>query len=90
MKHVMLAAALLGLVSLSSGCVHPRFAGDIARAAIVTAAIVGTAAIIAEHDAHMHYEACGCPRQWHEDHWVYYYGGWWEYYDPGAGAWYHY
>ena len=69
---------------------HPHVVGDLARGAVFTAAVLGTAAIIAAHDAHFHYETCGCARQWHEGHWVYYYNGWWEYYEPGDAAWYHY
>jgi hypothetical protein len=55
-----------------------------------TAVIVGTAAILAHHDAHMHSEYCGHYRRYYDGHWVYYYDGHWEYYEPGGGRWYYY
>jgi hypothetical protein len=78
---------LLALGGMTLGCT-PRMFGDIARAAVFTAAVVGTAAVLAEHDAHFHGEACGCPRQWHDGHWIFYYGSGWEYYDSQNGVWY--
>jgi hypothetical protein len=98
MKRAFVILALAGLVSLGIGC---RFHGGLyvpvapiaytAANVAVTAAIVGTAiALTTPHDAHVHWESCGCPRQWHEGRWVYYYGGSWEYHDPGTGYWYHY
>jgi hypothetical protein len=83
---VFVAVALLGLVA---GC-SPRMAGHVVGAAIVTAAVVGTANAIAQHDAHFHHYNCGCPRHWHDGHWVYYYQGGWEYYDRYSGVWYRY
>jgi hypothetical protein len=81
--------AVLAVLALLVGC-SPRMAGHLVGAAIVTAAVVGTAHAIAHHDAHFHHYNCGCPREWHDDHWVYYYHGGWEYYDPHDGVWYRY
>ena len=85
-----LSAVLLGSAA-SSGCiVTPRAANNLAAAAIWTAAIAGTVLILEAHDDHYHYESCGHYRRWHEDRWVYYYGGSWEYYDEGNGQWYYF
>ncbi|MCC6750791.1 MAG: hypothetical protein IT371_24250 [Deltaproteobacteria bacterium] len=88
MKRIVLAVALV--FSLSSLACHPRMIGAMAGAAIVAAAIVGTAAVLSYHDGHYHAEYCGHERRWHGGRWVYYYGGHWEYHDPEAGAWYYY
>jgi len=80
---VLLVVGLLG----SAGC-GPRMVRGLVGAAIVTAAVVGTAHAVAHHDAHYHHYNCGCLREWHHDHWVYHYQGGWEYYDPQAGVWY--
>ena len=86
MKKLVLASALaLALVAPATGC-HPRMLG----AAIVAGAILGTVAIMAAHDAHMHSEYCGHHRQWHSGRWVYHYHDHWEYYDDGTGQWYYY
>ncbi|HYU14854.1 MAG TPA: hypothetical protein VEL05_02230 [Candidatus Acidoferrum sp.] len=86
------ALALAG--TLASGCVmSPRTAnsiGNLAVAALWTAAVVGEIALLADHDAHYHHDHCGHYRRWYGGHWVYYYGGHWEYYDDGAGSWYYY
>ena len=91
-KSVLLAAALAGV--LASGCVvSPRVAhnvGAVASAALWTAAIAGTIVIMAIHDDHYHDEHCGHYRRWHDERWVYYYGGHWEYYDEPAATWYYY
>jgi len=81
-----LAVALCG-----AGCfVDARAVGPVARAALWTAAIVGTAVIIELHDEHQHHEACGHYRRWHDERWVYYYEERWEYYDEDTGVWYVY
>jgi hypothetical protein len=87
LNRAVAAALVLGGSAL--GC-HPRVAAKLAAAAIITAAIVGTAHILAHHDAHFHSEHCGHHRRWHEGRYVYHYGGHWEYYDPHAGRWYYY
>lgn len=76
-------------VGMMSGC-GPRMARHLVGAAIVTAAVVGTAAVMAHHDDHQHYYRCGCPKHWRDGHWAYYYDGGWEYYDRRSGAWYRY
>jgi hypothetical protein len=85
-KKVACALALL-----VSGC-FPGYYGPRANLinALWTAAVVGTAISIAVHDAHMHSEACGHYRQWHEGRWVYWYGDHWEYYDEPSGQWFIY
>jgi hypothetical protein len=94
LKNLVLAAALVTTVGSSVGCVmSPRTAvalGSLATTAVYAAAIVGTVAILAHHDAHYHYETCGHYRQYHEGRWVYQYGGHWEYYDSYSGTWYYY
>jgi hypothetical protein len=85
-RTVALATALAVPLSLGSACFHPRFIGN----AIVAAAIIGTVAVLAHHDAHYHDEYCGHQRRYHDGRWVYYYGGHWEYHDPHAGRWYYY
>jgi hypothetical protein len=105
MKRLMAVIGLVGVGMLGTGChlhggmggfhgaLHVPVAPVVATAAnvAVTAAIVGTAVALATpHDAHVHWESCGCQRRWHEGRWVYWYGGWWEYHDPASGYWYHY
>ncbi len=106
MKRLAVSLGLLGMAMFGTGCmhgmhgfhgmhgvVHVPVAPVVATAAnvAVTAAIVGTAiALTTAHDAHVHWESCGCQRQWHEGRWVYWYNGWWEFHDPGSGYWYHY
>ncbi len=89
----LLAVSLLA-ITLGSGCfVSPRVAhnvGAVASAAIWTAAILGTIAVLAAHDDHFHYEHCGHYRRWHEERWVYYYTDRWEYYDDSSATWYFY
>jgi hypothetical protein len=87
-KLLVIVLSLVFLFSVSS-C-HPRMAGNLIGAAIITTALVGTAMVMAEHDAHHHHTYCGCQRHYHEGHWVYYYGGHWEYYDEDHDAWYRY
>jgi hypothetical protein len=91
MSRAGLVAAVLASL-LASGCiVSPRGAhivGNVAAAALWTAAIVGTVTVLAYHDAHYHHDHCGHYRRWHESRWVYYYGGHWEYHE--AGTWYVY
>lgn len=77
----------LALATSVVGC-HPRFAGQLLGAAIVTAAIVGTASLLANHDNHFHDEYCGHHRRYYEGRWVYYYGNRWEYHQ--GGRWYYY
>jgi len=93
LRSLSVAAAVAALVG-SSGClVSPRGAamvGDVAAAALWTAAVVGTVTVLSVHDQHHHHDHCGCYRRWHDDRWVYYYGGHWEYYDDGAATWYVY
>ena len=69
------------------GC-HPRFVGQLLGAAIITAAVIGTASLLTNHDAHFHDEYCGHNRRYHEGRWVYYYGSRWEYHQ--GGQWYYY
>lgn len=101
MKRFFALVGLVGIGVLGTGCHMHGFHGalrvpaaPIVRAAAdiaVTAAIVGTAvALTTAHDAHVHWDQCGCQRQWHGGRWVYWYGGWWEYQDPSSGYWYHY
>lgn len=68
-----------------AGC-HPRMLGNL----IMAAAIVGTVAVLAAHDAHFHDHYCGHHRRWHDGRWIYGYHGHWEYYDPSTGTWYYY
>jgi len=89
MKKLTALIAALALSSAVAGC-SPRFAGSLIGAAIITAAVVGTAHAIAHHDAHFHDEYCGCARHWHNGRWVYHYHGYWEYYDPHSHTWYRY
>jgi hypothetical protein len=87
-KNLAALVAAAGLLSAGSMSCHPRVAANLLGAAIVTAAIVGTAAILASHDAHFHSEHCGHMRRYHEGRWVYNYNGHWEYYE--GGRWYYY
>ncbi|HKE18233.1 MAG TPA: hypothetical protein VKB80_25320 [Kofleriaceae bacterium] len=64
--------------------------GNVAVAALWTAAVAGEIALLTYHDAHYHSDHCGHYRRWYGGRWVYYYGGHWEYYDGGAGSWYYY
>lgn len=89
MRKLAAITCTLALLGIMSGC-GPRMIRHAVGAAIVTAAVVGTAHAIAHHDAHYHYHNCGCPRQWEGGNWVYYYHGGWEYYDPHARVWYRY
>jgi len=89
-----LALAATTTTASSSGCVmSPRTAdalGNVAVAALWTAAVAGEIALLTYHDAHYHSDHCGHYRRWYGGRWVYYYGGHWEYYDGGAGSWYYY
>jgi hypothetical protein len=80
---------LVGLVGLNAGC-SPRLARAAIGAAFITAAIVGTAHVLAHHDAHFHDDYCGHHRRYHDGHYVYHYNGYWEYYDHDRGRWYYY
>ncbi len=87
----MLALALSLSALASTGCfIDARGMGPVARAALWTAAIIGTAIVIDAHDDHYHHESCGHYRRWHEDRWVYYYEEHWEYYDEPSSRWYVY
>jgi hypothetical protein len=87
-------AGIVLVVTLGSGCLaSPRgvhVVGQVASAALWTAAIAGHVALLAYHDAHYHHDHCGHYRRWHDSRWVYYYDGRWEYYEPGDGSWYFY
>ncbi len=85
MKKALVVTLLLVLSAFTFGCT-PRMA----RAAFVGAAVVGTAAIVANHAAHYHHINCGCPRHHEDGRWVYSYEGGEEYYDAQAGVWYRY
>lgn len=80
---------LLGTLAAGNGC-SPYLVRGLANAAVLTAVIVGTAHVMAQHDAHMHFHACGHHRRWHRGHWVYYYDDHWEYYEPRGRTWYYY
>ena len=91
------ARPFLGLLlagALGSGClVSPRgihTVGNVATAALWTAAIAGQIALLTVHDAHLHHDHCGHYRRWHGGRWVYYYEGRWEYYEPAESRWYFY
>lgn len=85
MKNLFLSATLALTLSLGAAC-SPRFIGT----AIMAAAIVGTVAVLAHHDAHFHDPYCGHHRRYQDGRWVYFYDGHWEYYDPNGGTWYYY
>jgi hypothetical protein len=102
MKRALVVVALAGAALVGAGCYGFRgglyvpaapvvyTAAAVANVA-VTAAIVGTAiALTTAHDAHVHWDNCGCQRRWHEGRYVYWYGGWWEFHDANSGYWYHY
>jgi hypothetical protein len=84
MRKLLISLTLIGWI-ISAGC-SPRFF----QTAILATAIVGTAVVLAHHDAHFHNEYCGHPRRWHDGHWIYYYNHHWEYYDPYYERWYYY
>jgi hypothetical protein len=83
MRKALLAGFLA--LSLGLGCSPRMF-----QAMILTAAVVGTVAVLAHHDHHFHTDYCGHHRRWHDGRWVYYYDDRWEYYDPDTGRWYYY
>ena len=85
MRKAVFAAVVSAIMILGLGC-SPRMA----RTALVGAAIIGTAAVVADHAAHFHHVNCGCPRYLEGGHWVYEYQGGHEYYDAEAGVWYRY
>lgn len=87
-KHQLAAFVAIGTLAAAGAACHPRVAGQLLGAAIITAAIVGTAAVLANHDAHFHDEYCGHHRRYHHGRWVYHYNGHWEYYE--GGRWYYY
>jgi hypothetical protein len=93
-KLIALMVAMIFVIGVTgSGCfvrTHGHHGGSLLGAAILTAAIVGTAMVLAEHDAHHHHKHCGCERRHHNGHWVYYYGNHWEYYDSHDGHWYYF
>lgn len=80
---------LIGVLGPTMAC-SPYLVRDLANAAVLTAVIVGTAHVLAHHDAHFHYETCGHHRRWYQGRWVYHYGGRWEYYEPQRRVWYYY
>ncbi len=81
MKKLALVLGLFGLLSLAGAGCHPQMANSVVTAAIITAAIIGTAQAMHYHDGHHHHANCGHHRRYYEGHWVYYYNGHWEYYD---------
>ncbi len=81
----LLAALVLSALLATSSC-SPR----LFQAVLVTAAVIGTVAVLAHHDAHFHDEWCGHHRRWHDGRWIYDYRGHWEWYDPATGTWYYY
>ena len=83
---IVIGFALAGTIAATS-C-NPRFAGQLLGLAIVTAAIVGTASLLANHDGHFHDEYCGHHRRYYGGRWVYNYNGQWEYHE--SGGWYSY
>ena len=83
----LIFAVMVGTLLCSASC-SPRLFRAAVGAAIITAAIVGTAHVLAHHDAHFHDSYCGCDRRYHEGRYVYYYDDRWEYYDDGR--WYYY
>ena len=88
----LLAVFSLCMALSATGC-GPRMARHVARAALVTGAVVRTAAAVgaaahrAHHRAHYHHHNCGCYREYRHGHWTYYYEGGWEYYDPHHRVW---
>lgn len=89
MSRQNLLALCLALGLTSSAC-SPQLFRDVASVAIFTAAVVGTAHMMADHDAHFHDHWCGHHRRWYHGHWVYHYDDRWEYYDPNEEVWYYY
>ena len=88
MKKLLTLITLLVMALFAFGCTP-----HMARAALFTGAVVGTAVAagaVAHHHAHYHHYNCGCPRHYRAGRWVYYYEGSYEYYDPNAGVWYRY
>jgi hypothetical protein len=94
MGNRVAAVALVAILTSSSGClVSPRAVhqvGYVASAALWTAAVIGTVAVLSYHDPHYHHDHCGHYRRWHGDRWIYYYGDHWEYYDEPTASWYFY
>jgi hypothetical protein len=91
MRNLLLSATLgVALIATTTTACSPRLARTVFAAAVLTAVIVGTAHVLAHHDAHFHDEYCGHHRRWHDGRWVYYYEERWEYYDPDTGRWYYY
>ena len=88
-RRWVLPVLLIGALGTTPAC-SPYLVRDLANAAVLTAVIVGTAHLLAHHEAHMHHEHCGHRRRWHQGHWTYYYGGHWEYYEPQRRGWYYY
>lgn len=83
--------ALALLLAQTSACyLSPRAAQGLAHAAILTTVVAANVAILASHDAHYHGYGCGHHHRWRDGQVVYDYGGHWEYYDHGQGAWYSY
>ena len=75
----------IGLLVGAASCTPRMF-----HQALMTAAIIGTVAVLTHHDAHFHDAYCGHPREWHDGRWVYHYQGRWEYYDHRSGNWYYF
>jgi hypothetical protein len=82
--------AFLSLLLLqATGCyMTPRAAAGLTQAVLLTAVVAADVALLASHDAHVHYYGCGHEHRWRSGHEVYYYQSRWEYYD--GGHWYYY
>lgn len=90
MKRLIIAFALLGMLVTTVTACHPRMARHMLGAAVMTAAIVGTAHMLHHYDVEYHRRHCYQTRRWHDGRWVYRCRGQWVYYDPACDCWYAY
>ncbi|MCB9558278.1 MAG: hypothetical protein H6707_19330 [Deltaproteobacteria bacterium] len=89
MKRLALIVLLMTMLAALGAC-HPRMMRTALGAAMITAAVVGTAHAVHYHEAHVHHRHCGHDYRWHRGRYVYQNEGQWEYYDHGSGRWYVY
>ncbi|MCX7959071.1 MAG: hypothetical protein N3B13_08500 [Deltaproteobacteria bacterium] len=81
MRKIVILAIILILLWIT-GCIRHHRSTNIHLGFIfVPFTAGGNTEKVYTHDDHIHDEFCGHTRKWYNDRWVYYYNGFWEYYD---------
>lgn len=80
-KRLLLALVVLLIIAIS-GCARFRAGSRVHIGFIFVPVSSGLRTEkVYTHDDHIHDEFCGHPRKWYDGRWVYFYNGYWEFYD---------